>query len=88
MVALLNKSCCLDPRRWSGGSITIQILLFGSETVVWWWHYYTNPVVWIRDGGLVVALLYKSCCLDLRRWSGGSTTIQILLFGSETVVWW
>ena len=88
MVALLYKSCCLDQRQWSGGSTTIQMLLFGSETVVLWWHYYTNPVFWIRDGGLVVALLYKSCCLDQRQWSAGSTIIDILLFGSETVVWW
>ena len=88
MVALLYKSCLLDQRWWSGGSTTIQILLFGSEMVVWWWHYYTNPFVLIRDGGLVVALLYKSCRLDQRQWSGGSTTIQILSFGSETVVWW
>ena len=78
MVTILYKSCRLDQRRWSGGSTTIQILLFGSETVVWWWQYYTNPVVWIRDGGLVVALLYKSCRLDQRQWSSGSPTIQML----------
>ena len=31
----------------------------------------------------MVALRYKPCRLDQRRWSGGSTTIQILSFGSD-----